>query len=211
MSKPISQLSLFLSFTLLSCTVAAEALPGTAAPNFQGRDAQGVQYRLSDYAGKIVVLEWSSPECPYSRRYYQNGTLDALYEHARKNGIVWINIVPKLQKLTPAQVLAQRDATKNITILDQQLDISSAYGATTTPQIFIIDRHGVLSYSGAIDSTAMLKTTGRKAIPYTRNALDDLLAGRPVRTSITRAFGCYVKNNTQAMDGVANIIPTGSR
>lgn len=180
---------------MLSGSLSAAPLLGAKVPDFQGQDLQGTQRQLSDYTGKIVVLEWSSPECPYSRRYYENGTLDSLYEYAAKKGVIWINIVPKLQKLTKKQALEHLDISKKIVILDTELDISTAYGATTTPQIFIIDKQGILSYSGAIDSSATLKKTASKVVPYTRNALDDLLAGRKVGKMITRTFGCYVKNN----------------
>ncbi len=196
---------------MLSGSLFANPLLGAKVPNFQGQDLQGKQQRLSDYAGKIVVLEWSSPECPYSRRYYENSTLDSLYDYAAKNGIIWINIVPRLQTLSREQAFKHLNISKKIVILDTTLDISTAYGATTTPQIFIIDRQGILAYSGAIDSTAMLKKTASKVVPYTRNALDDLLAGREVGKKITRAFGCFIKNNAQPRDGLPSISGNDSR
>lgn len=195
--KPIHPLLLYLCLTMLSGSLSASPLLGAKAPDFHGQDIQGKKHQLSDYAGKIVVLEWSSPECPYSRRYYENGTLDSLYDYANKNGVIWINIVPRLQQLTREQALERLDASKKIVILDTMLDISTAYGATTTPQILVIDKQGILSYSGAIDSTAMLKTTASKVVPYTRNALDDLLADREVVKKITRAFGCFIQTGAQ--------------
>ncbi|MBL3591451.1 MAG: redoxin domain-containing protein [gamma proteobacterium endosymbiont of Lamellibrachia anaximandri] len=211
MCKQIFHLAFILCLLTQSGSLSADLLLGAKAPDFQGRDLQGNRHLLSDYAGKIVVLEWSSPECPYSRRYYDNGTLDSLYEYAAKNGVAWINIVPKLQKLTPEQALGNFDTSKKIVILDMALDISTDYSATTTPQIFIIDRQGILAYSGAIDSNAMLKKTTGKLVPYTQNALDDLLAGRQVRKKITRAYGCYVKNKTQPADGLPQIIAPDSQ
>lgn len=195
---------------MLNGNVSASLLLGARVPDFQGKDLQGKIHKLSDYAGNIIVLEWSSPECPYSRRYHQNGTLDSLYDYAQQKGITWINIVPQLQKLTPQQALEQVDTSKKTVILDTGYTISTAYSATTTPQIFIIDRNGILSYSGAIDSTAMFKKTAKQVVPYTRNALDDLLAGREIEKSITRAFGCYVKNNAPPDDGIPSIIPNDS-
>ncbi len=196
---------------MLNGSLFAEVLLGAKAPDFQGQDLLGKKHRLSDYSGKIVVLEWSSPECPYSRRYYDNGTLDSLYDYARKNGIIWINIVPRLLTLSREQALKRLDPSKKLIILDTTLDISTAYGATTTPQILIVDRQGILSYSGAIDSTAMLKKTASKVVPYTRNALDDLLAGREVNKKITRAFGCYISNNAKPVDGLPPIIGADSQ
>lgn len=211
MHKPMFHLLIFLCLTMLSGSLFANPLLGAKAPDFQGQDLQGKQQRLSDYTGKIVVLEWSSPECPYSRRYYGNSTLDSLYDYAATNDIIWINIVPRLQTLSREQAFKHLNISKKIVILDTTLDISTAYGATTTPQIFIIDRQGILSYSGAIDSTAMLKKTASKVVPYTRNALDDLLAGREVGKKITRAFGCFIKNNDQPRDGLPSISGNDSR
>ncbi|WP_455199435.1 redoxin domain-containing protein [Kaarinaea lacus] len=187
---------------------------GAKVPDFQGKDLNGKLHRLSQYRGDIVVLEWSSPECPYSRRYYENGTLDSLYDFALKNDITWINIVPRLQKLNTEKAMTHLDLSKKIVIFDNDYAISTAFAASTTPQIFILDREGVLVYSGAIDSTATLKKTTRASVPYIRNALEDLLAGRDVAKKITRAFGCYVQNNTvipsQVVDGLPPIIPMGS-
>ena len=88
MYKPVFHLLIFLCLTMPSGSMSADLLLGEKAPNFQGQDLQRKQQRLSDYAGKIVVLEWSSPECPYSRRYYENSTLDSLYDYAAKNGVI---------------------------------------------------------------------------------------------------------------------------
>jgi thioredoxin-related protein len=211
LNKALFHLLLFLCLSMLSGSLSADGLLGANAPDFQRQDLQGKKHKLSDYAGKIVVLEWSSPECPYSRRYYQNGTLNSLYDYAKKNGIIWINIVPRLQKLTREQIINQFDASKKIVIMDTTLDISTAYGATTTPQIIIVDKQGILSYSGAIDSTAMLKKSASKVVPYTRNALDDLLASREVGKKITRAFGCFIQTNAQSENVVPSITGTGSR
>ncbi|RLJ15942.1 hypothetical protein DJ030_06015 [bacterium endosymbiont of Escarpia laminata] len=214
-SSPVCKQIFHLVFILCLLTqtgsLSADLLLGAKAPDFQGQDLQGNRHLLSDYAGKIVVLEWSSPECPYSRRYYDNGTLDSLYEYAAKNSVAWINIVPKLQKLTLEQALGHFDPAKKTVILDRELDISTVYSATTTPQIFIIDRQGILAYSGAIDSNAMLKKTTGKLVPYTRNALDDLLAGREVSKKITRAYGCYVRNKTQPASELPQIIAPDSQ
>ena len=184
---------------MFSNNLFAEAIVGSKVPDLERQDLNGKSIHLKNFASKIVVLEWSSPECPYSRRYFKNGTLDSLYDYAEKNKIVWINIVPKLQTLTLQKALAQIDASKKIVIMDTDLAISNAYGATTTPQILIINKDGILSYSGAIDSSAMLKRTTTEIVPYTRNALEDLLGGREVRKKITRPFGCFI--NSKSTEG----------
>lgn len=192
---------LFSLLIVFSGRLSADLPLGTKAPDFKARDLQEKSHRLRDYAGKIVVLEWSSPECPYSRRYYKNGTLDSLYNYAAENDIIWINIVPRLEKLTREQAFKDVDSSKKIIILDTTLDITASYNTTTTPQILVINKQGILSYSGAIDSTAMLKKTTRQVTPYTRNAIDDLLNGREVRRKITRPFGCFINRNAQPERG----------
>ena len=199
--KKFFYITLFSLLIVFGDKLSADLPLGTKVPDFEARDLQGKMHRLYDYAGKIVVLEWSSPECPYSRRYYKNGTLDSLYKFAAENDIIWINIVPRLEKLTREQAFKHIDSSKKIILLDTTLDISTAFNATTTPQIFIINKQGVLSYSGAIDSTAMLKKTARQAVPYTQNAINDLLNGKEVRRKITRPFGCFINLSAQAEDG----------
>lgn len=191
--KPIMRVLLWCCVALSVGAASADPLVGAAAPGFTVKDVRGHAHRLSDYTGKIVVLEWSSPECLYSRRYYDNGTLNALYGFAATNGIVWINVVPKLQEMTAEQALARLTTEKKIAVFDDDYAVSAAYDATTTPQIHIIDKRGVLAYSGAIDSTATLKKTAGPIVPYVKNALDDLLAGREVGRKITQAFGCYIQ------------------
>jgi len=189
---------------------AAAALVDEPAPPFEARDLQGQWRRLSDYRGRIVVLEWSTPECLYSRRYMDNGTLAALVEYAAREGIVWINIVPRLETMSREAAVRQLQSKEKTVILDHSLAISTAYGVRATPQILIVDRQGRLVYSGAIDSSAMLKKTRRPPVPYVREALDDLLAGRAVRRKITRAFGCYVRHQDELQSGQPRIIERDS-
>lgn len=184
-----------LSLALVGGAACADAMVGNKAPNFQANDIEGKPQRLSDYAGRIVVLEWSSPECLYSRRYYDNGTLDALYDFATQSGMVWMNIVPTPSMSTRQNARSHLGSARKIVVLDDDFAVSAAYGAATTPQIFIVDTHGVLAYSGAIDSSATLKKTAGPVVPYVRNALNDLLAGRDVAKKITQPFGCYIQRN----------------
>lgn len=211
MYKPCFHFVLCLGLALLSSSLSAAVLIGAKVPDFEGRDLGGKLHRLSDYAGKFVVLEWSSPECPYSRRYYDEGTLDALHDYAKKSGVIWINVVPRLQTLTAEQVREQWDSAKKIVILDSALEISAAFGAATTPQILIIDGRGILAYSGAVDSTTTFKKAASTVVPYVRNALEDLLAGRKVGKPITRTFGCYIPYDAQSGDDQRPIIGNGSR
>lgn len=211
MYKAVFNLAFILCLSLVSDNLAADAVVGEKAPDFQGKDLKGKNVGSGDFTGKILVLEWSSPECPYSRRYYQNGTLDSLYDFAAQSGIVWINVVPRLQSLPRRQAFKNSENLKKIIIFDETLDITRTYGITTTPQILIIDRQGILAYSGAIDSTAILKTTANGVTPYTRDALNDLLAGREVNRKITRAFGCFIEGLPQNNSDLPTLSGSGSR
>ncbi len=205
MGKTIKLIALVLCLSLNHSAFATDLYAGARAPDFEGIDILGERHALADYKGEIVVLEWSSPQCPYSRRYYKNGVLPELHSHSSKKGIVWINIVPKMHGETQPDLNKLDPGSSKITIYDHNLDISTSYGAGTTPEIFVIDRTGMIAYMGAIDSSALLKKTSSEVRPYVRNALDDLLAGRAVAKKVTRPYGCYVENNSYAADTLPSI------
>ena len=79
-------------------------------------------------------------------------------------------------------------------LLDSRTEVASLYGALATPHIFIVDRNGRLAYQGGIDSIASTKVDDiPRAVPYVRNALDALAAGRAVEPTVTRPYGCPIK------------------
>ena len=177
---------------------AAKATPAPGAeeaadlaPDFALTDQDGNKVRLADHRGKIVVLEWTNPDCPFVKRHYAAGTMKRLAEKYAPKGVMWLAInttnywtVAKnkgwhtMQNL-PYPVLDDRAGT-----------VGKLYGARTTPHMFIVHKDGRLVYQGAVDDDP----TGKGAkVNYVEQTLDELLAGKPVTQAEMRPYGCSVK------------------
>lgn len=174
---------------------------GQPAPDFSGEDSNGKSLKLSDFKGKIVVLEWTNDGCPYVGKWYQSGAMQQLQAEAAQLGIVWLSIAssaPGQQGYVDGAKAnadtANRHAHPAHVILDSRGTIGHLYGAQTTPQIFIIRKDGTLAYMGGADSIASTRIEDLKtAEPYAREALEAVAADKPVRHAVTRPYGCTVK------------------
>ena len=171
---------------------------GARAPNFDLAGADGHRHRLSDYAGKAAVLEWTSPVCPYTAMKYKSGAMQALQRQAAGQGAVWLSIdtaAPGRPGYLAPSAMKDRAAHTHATITafltDPAGKVGRAYGAKTTPSFYIIGRDGRLVYQGAMDDDPSVDDfNGRN---YVRAALADLRANRPVKTAETRPYGCAVE------------------
>ncbi len=174
---------------------------GQPAPEFTGTDTQGRQHTLSDYHGKFLVLEWTNHDCPYVRKHYGAGNMQAQQQEAAAQGVAWLSIISsapgKQGHVSPAQadqLTTQRNAAPSAVLLDDGGEIGRLYGAKTTPHMYIIDPEGKLIYMGGIDSIASASPDDiGKASQYVRAALDEALAGKAIGTPVTRPYGCSVK------------------
>jgi peroxiredoxin len=171
---------------------------GAAAPGFTAQGADGLEHRLADYAGQAVVLEWTSPVCPYTAIKYRGGLMQALQRRAARQGVAWIAIdtaAPgRAGYLTPdaAQArIARTGARVTAFLSDPDGRIGRAYGVRTTPSLYVIGRDGRLAYQGAVDDDPGRSRPGGG--DHVSAALGDLAAGRPVRTPETRPYGCAVE------------------
>jgi peroxiredoxin len=183
-------------------TVAvAAALVGKPAPDFKLPDLAGKQVALASFKGKTVVLEWFNPGCPFVKKSHGQGSLvDTAKRHA-KEGVVWLAINsagPGKQGSDPAMnaEAAKTWSLEHPILRDESGAVGKAYGATNTPHMFVIDKRGVVVYAGAIDNSPDAEgksPQGGKLINYVDAALEDLAAGKPVRTPSTQAYGCSVK------------------
>lgn len=183
-------------------TVASQDIEvGKSAPLFAAADSSGKRHVLADYRGKVVVLEWTNHDCPYTVKHYVSGNMQGLQKEAATGGVVWLTVVssaPGTQgHVSPQQANAltkDRNAAPLAVLIDTEGTVGRAYGARTTPHMYVIDREGKLAYMGAIDSmpTANPADVGR-AQNYVRLALADVAAGKPVATPVTRPYGCTVK------------------
>jgi peroxiredoxin len=179
----------------------AGAKVGAAAPAFTAKATSGQDVSLADQRGKIVVLEWTNHDCPYVRKHYETKNMQGLQKEATGQGVVWLTIIssaPGTQgHVSPGradELTVRRGASPTAVLLDPAGAVGRAYGALTTPHMYVVDRAGVLVYAGAIDDRP---TTRPGDVPgahnYVRAALQAVAAGQPVKTPVTRAYGCSVK------------------
>ncbi|MFN3287303.1 MAG: redoxin domain-containing protein [Sphingomonadaceae bacterium] len=179
----------------------AAATVGQAAPAFTGTDSKGRSVSLAALRGRTVVLEWTNAECPFVVKHYGSGNMQRLQAAAARDGVVWLTInsgAPGKQGHVSGPqadaIMAREKAAPAHYLLDPAGTIGRAYGATTTPHMFVIDARGTMVYAGGIDDRP---TANAADIPGARNfvalALADLAAGRPVATPTARPYGCSVK------------------
>ena len=201
--KPIISASLFAAALAVSgLALAREAVqPGKPAPDFVAKDSAGNDVRLSSFKGKTVVLEWTNHDCPYVRKHYGAGNMQALQTEAIGQGVVWLTIASSapgfqghVNGLEAEKLTADRKAKPTSVLLDPAGVVGRAYGATATPHMYVIDKAGLLAYMGAIDDKP---TTDKADIAgarnYVREAIAAVAAGQPVKTASTRAYGCSIK------------------
>jgi peroxiredoxin len=166
---------------------------GRSAPAFRAEDQEGRTVKLSDYTGKIVVLEWLNPECPFVRRHAEAGTMRDLAKRYREKGVVWIGVnTSRSSDAAANRAWALKNKLDYPILDDASSAIARAYGAKATPHMFVIDRGGKLAYGGAIDNDRDGEK-GDARVNYVGQALDELLAGRAVSVPETAAYGCPVK------------------
>lgn len=186
-----------LAWTSVSADEQAKAAVGSPAPNFTLTDLAGNQHELASYKGKIVVLEWFNPDCPFVvKHHHHNKTMKETYDAYKDKDVVWLAInsgAPGKQGngVERNQRAVTEYGIEYPVLLDESGEVGHLYGATNTPHMFVIDAQGVLRYAGAIDDNRSARTPGETN--YVRAALDAILAGQEVATPETRAYGCGVK------------------
>jgi len=180
------------AIVLMGSHAWADAHVGKPAPDFKAADQDGKQHSLSEYKGKIVVLEWTNPGCPFVQRHYRAETMEKTSAKLAKDGVVWL-AVNSTAGNTPAETKKwmKDQGFAYPTLQDAGGTIGHAYGAKTTPHMFVIDKPGVLRYAGAIDSDPR----GKEAAPtnYADQAVTALLAGKDPPKANTEPYGCTVK------------------
>ncbi|HOW97610.1 MAG TPA: thioredoxin family protein [Kiritimatiellia bacterium] len=199
--KGCARTAVILMVVGLALIVWAEISPDGAAPDFTLPGIDGVPHSLSSARGKYVVLEWFNYDCPFVRKHYGGGNMQALQKKYTEAGAVWFSIcssAPGKQGHYPAEKMAelakQRNVASTAVLLDPDGRVGRLYGAKTTPHIFIIDPEGKLIYQGAVDSVPSADPADiTSAVNYVRAALDAALAGQPVEKKVTAPYGCSVK------------------
>lgn len=171
------------------------------APNFALKNHNGQMVRLSDFHGKLVVLEWTNHDCPFVKKQYNSNTMQSLQKKYTEKDVIWLSIISsapgKQGNISPeqAKTLTQsRGAAPTHVLFDESGAIGRMYHAKTTPHMFIINKEGVLVYGGAIDSIRSADIADIKnATNYVSQALDELLGGNTVSMPETIPYGCSIK------------------
>lgn len=185
--------------SLLAGTPAfAGATIGQAAPDFTLTDTLGKTHSLSDYKGKVVVLEWINDGCPFVQRHYRKtNNMQTLQKTYTDKGVIWLTICSSARGQQGNHPPEEWEAIRQkqghhstALLLDEPGKVGRAYGAKTTPHMYVINEDGILVYNGAIDSN---ESDPAKAEPYFKNALEDVLAGREVAVPTKTPYGCNVK------------------
>jgi peroxiredoxin len=186
---------LILAAVVLGAVAVAQAAitVGQPAPGFTLKDQDGAEVDLAKLHGKIVVLEWTNPDCPFAQRHAEAKTMSSLADRYRGKGVVWLG-VDSTSYLDAARDRTWRSEHKlPYPVLDDHKGtVGTAYGAKTTPHMFVIDGTGTVVYEGAIDDDAT-GDKGKQARNYVAEALDEVTAGQPVKLAETKPYGCSVK------------------
>lgn len=180
---------------------AKKAKVGQPAPEFELPNLKGSQVKLSDYRGKVVVLEWFNPGCPFVKAAHTKGSLVQTAKELTDKGVVYLAInsgAPGKQGAGVEANLAGKQAfgIEHDVLLDESGETGRSYGATNTPQLFVINQEGVLEYAGAVDNSPDGEAgspEGGTLIKYMEEAVEEVLAGKPVSRPETKPYGCSVK------------------
>ena len=194
----------FLSAAAGLAVAAAPAIAarvGTPAPDFTATASNGQMYKLSDFRGKFVVLEWHNQGCPYTIKHYQSGNMERLQKEWTAKGVVWFTVissVPREQGYVNAaqenDYLKRMNAAPTAALLDPDGKVGHLYDAKTTPQMIVIGPTGTMLYDGAIDDRPTTSVSDiASAKNYLSQALNEATSGKPVSTPTTRPYGCSVK------------------
>jgi peroxiredoxin len=202
MTKSLQSIFLGAAAFLSLSSVEAAVKVGAAAPNFTLTDAQGKKHSLADYKGKTVVLEWVNFDCPYVKKHYGAGNMQALQKQYTGKGVVWLGINSSnkdKQGNFKGKELADRLKKEKFVatayLIDEDGKVGKEYGAKTTPHMFVINDKGTLLYDGAIDDKPTTEASDIKgAKNFVALGLDEIAAGKASLTvSSSKPYGCSVK------------------
>lgn len=182
-------------------TAFAAVTPGQQAPDFTLTTTEGKPAKLSDYKGKWVVLEWVNPGCPFVQRHYNSKNMQGLQKEYGGKEVVWLSVnstnPSASDYMKPAELggwMKTQGAAPRATLMDEKGEAGRAYGARTTPQMYVINPDGKLLYNGAIDDKRSASTEETKSAKnYVRVALNEAMSGKPVTVASSTPYGCSVK------------------
>lgn len=179
---------------------AAMAQLGLPVPSFTLNNTSGQPVSLSQFRGRPVVLEWVNPDCPFVRKHYQ-GNMQGMQRRHTAQGVTWLTISSthpgSPDHYTGAELahwMRGQQGAPTAILMDEDGQVGRSMGARVTPHLFIINAQGVLVYSGAVDSIASTRVSDiERATNFIDQGLEDLRAGRPLRTPSSQPYGCSIK------------------
>ncbi|MFM8656473.1 MAG: thioredoxin family protein [Chthoniobacterales bacterium] len=188
-------------FAATIITALATPQVGQPAPEFTLTDSNGKSHKLSDFKGKLVVLEWLNHGCPFVVKHYGSGNMQKLQKEFTGKDVVWLSIVSSAPGKQGHMSTEEANKTKEekgsaatAVLLDEDGTVGKLYNAKVTPELYVVDREGTLIYAGAIDSVKSTDAADIEgATNYVKQALDEALAGKPVSEATTTAYGCGIK------------------
>ena len=186
---------------LFSANLWADAVPGKPAPAFSVKDQNGQLHELNKYAGKWLVLEWFNKDCPYVRKHYDSGNMQALQKKFTDQEVVWLSVISSakgkqgfLHAKAVDGVMKDNKMASTSVLLDVDGVMGKAYGAKTTPHMFVINPKGEVVYAGAIDDN---DSANPDVIAKSKNLVSEALtagmSGKPVAVASSKPYGCAVK------------------
>ena len=169
--------------------------PGDMAPAFSLTDQNGQTVTNDQLKGKIVVLEWFNNECPFVVKFYKGGHMNQWASTYMGKDVVWLAVNSTNGKaVADNKAVAAEWKIDRPILADTTTEVAKAYGAKNTPTMYIIDKDGKIAYRGAIDNKSVPDSSAIDgAKNYVAQALDEMLAGKPVSEPMTKAYGCNVK------------------
>jgi hypothetical protein len=173
---------------------------GNPAPNFTLPSSSGKNISLSDFKEKTIVLEWINHGSPFVFRQYDSGRMQKLQATAKAKGIIWLTICSsapgKHGHMTPAQaemIYSSKKSAATAYLMDESGAVARSYGATCTPEMFVINPEGLVAYHGAFDDDRTSPDSGTIPLSTTKNyvqrAIEEILEGKPVSIPKTELFG----------------------
>jgi peroxiredoxin len=157
------------------------------APDFELTDLRDIPHRLSDYRGKIVIINFWSAECPHSERT-DRSMMACLVQWGRD--VAMLSIASNRNE--SVQMLEEASRTRRLptVLIDAEHVVADLYEAQMTPHVYIVDREGILRYRGAVDD---VKFRQRKATRFfLGEAVEALLDGRLPELTEMPAYGCTI-------------------
>ena len=200
--KTIAKLTSLAAALCLGVSMSfAAAKVGEKAPDFSLTDINGKEHSLSDYAGKVVVLEWINHGCPFVKKHYESGNIPEMQSSLTQDGVVWLSICSSAEGTQGhmsasewKKISQKKNSNASAILIDESGEVGRAYGAVTTPHMYVIQSNGTLAYNGAIDSIPSTKEADiQKAENYVVAAVEAVKSGQPVAKSVTKPYGCSVK------------------